>query len=110
MLAPIFCLRHIAPGWGVSDCERDDQAAFACTIEKLSQLTWQEIRNAPKHGVGTEKIPKARLKAAVPGGITDDVEFLALRFSGKKAMVGFRSSEIFHVVWLDHAFRLYDHG
>ena len=94
----------------MSDCERDDQAAFACTIERLSRLTWKEIRNAPRHGVGTEKIRRDSLNSAIPGSITEDVEFLALRFSGKKAMVGFRSSEIFHVVWLDRSFTLYDHG
>lgn len=100
----------MAPGWGVSNCERDDQAAFACTIEKLSRLPWKEIRNAPRHGVGTEKIPRDRLRSGIPASVTDDVEFLALRFSGKKAMVGFRSNEIFHVVWLDRSFTLYNHG
>lgn len=110
VLAPIFCLRHVVTGWGISDCERDDQAAFACTVERLSRLTWKEIRNAPHHGAGTEKIRRTSLRAKVPARITDDVEFLALRFSGKKAMIGFRSNEIFHVVWLDRSFRLYDHG
>jgi len=40
----------------VTDCEREAQAAFALTLHRLSQLTWQEIRNAPRHGLGTEKI------------------------------------------------------
>jgi hypothetical protein len=108
-VAPVFCLRHLADGWKISDCERDDQAAFALTAEKLSQLTWQEIRSAPRHGLGTEKISRDALKAAVPATVTEDVQFLAFRFSGKKAMVGFRSREIFHVVWLDPSFTLYDH-
>lgn len=109
-LTPIFCLRHVAAGWGVCDCEREDQAAFALTVERLCRLTWQQIRSAPRHGAGTEKVSKNALRAPVPPSITDDVEFLALRFSGKKAMVGFRSYEVFHVIWLDRAFRLYDHG
>ncbi|HET7233942.1 MAG TPA: hypothetical protein VFJ16_28280 [Longimicrobium sp.] len=102
-------MRHLVDGWRVSDCERDDQAAFALTLERLSRLSWQEIRGAPRHGMGTEKIARDALKAPVPPGITDDVQFLALRFSGKKAMVGFRGGEVFHVVWLDPRFRLYDH-
>lgn len=106
---PVFCLRHLAEGWKISDCERDDQAAFALTAERLSQLTWQEIRSAHRHGLGAEKISRDALKAAVPGSVTEDVQFLALRFSGKKPMVGFRSREIFHVVWLDPSFKLYDH-
>lgn len=108
-LSPVFCLHHLADGWRISDCERDDQAAFALTTEKLSRVTWRDIRNAHRHGVGAEKISRHALKAPVPVGIDDDVQFLALRFSGKKPMVGFRSSRIFHVVWFDSRFSLYDH-
>jgi len=53
--------------------------------------------------------PRNALKAPVPDDIDDDGEFLALRFSGKKPMVGFRSSRIFHVVWFDSKFSLYEH-
>lgn len=108
-LSPVFCLHHLADGWRISDCERDDQAAFALTTEKLSHLTWREIRDAHRHGVGTEKISRSALKAPVPADIAEDAQFIALRFSGKKPMVGFRSSRIFHVVWFDSRFSLYDH-
>lgn len=109
--SPIFCLRHLAAGWGVSDCERDDRAAFASTLEKLSKLTWQEIKGAPRHGVGTEKIAADSINAGIPISITEDVQFLAFRFNGKKSMVGFRgaASAVFHIVWIDHDFTLYKH-
>jgi hypothetical protein len=99
----------LVDGWRISDCERDDQAAFALTAEKLAKLSWQEIRSAPRHGVGSEKISRDALRAPVPASITEDVQFLALRFSGKKSMVGFRSRDVFHVVWLDPGFKLYNH-
>lgn len=108
-LTPVFCLRHLSPEWAVSKCERDDQGLFAVRLEVLSKLTWKEIRNAPRHGLGTEKINRSAIKAPIPEAITEDVEFLALRFSGKKAMVGFRNNDVFHVVWLDRDFSLYDH-
>ena len=76
VLAPIFCLRHVAHGWGVDACEREDQAAFALTLQRLARLTWQQIRTAPRHGVGTEKIARTALRAGVPATITDDVDFL----------------------------------
>lgn len=72
-------------------------------------MSWLEIRNAPRHGLGTEKISRDSLKVIVPASITEDVQFLALRFSGMKPMVGFRRNEIFHVVWLDRAFSLFNH-
>jgi hypothetical protein len=106
---PVFCLRHLAEGWRVSDCERDDQAAFAVTLEKLSRLTWQEIRGAHRHGMGTEKIARTSFRVPVPSGITEDVQFLAVRFNGLKAMVGFRSGVTFHIVWLDRTFEVYRH-
>lgn len=111
-LTPVFCLRHLADGWSVSDCERDDRAAFAVTIEKLSKLTWQQIKGAPRHGVGAEKIASHSIKAPIPGSVTEDVQFLAFRFNGKKSMVGFRSggSNVFHIIWLDPRFKLYDHN
>lgn len=84
-LSPVFCLHHLADGWRISDCERDDQAAFALTTEKLSRVTWWDIRNAHRHGVGAEKISRHALKAPVPAGIDDDVQFLALRIQREEA-------------------------
>jgi hypothetical protein len=108
---PVFCLRFLDRPYCVTECERDEQASLALTMHRLSRLTWQQIRNAPRHGLGTEKIHRESIRAAIPTGITEDVEsFLAIRFHGKAPMVGFRSGEVFHLVWLDRAFTLYAHG
>jgi len=80
------------------------------TLYKLSQLTWSQIQSSPRHGLGYEKIPRAAIKAPVPSLITEDTNFIAFRFSGKKAMVGYRDRAVFYVVWLDRNFTLYDHG
>lgn len=77
---------------------------------KVSQLTWQEINQAPRHGLGTEIIDRLAIKDRLPGCITEDTNILALRFHGKAPMVGFRLAEVFYIVWLDRAFQLYDHG
>jgi hypothetical protein len=108
-LTPIFCLRYLAPPFCVTSCQTGEQAAFALTLRKLSTLTWQQIKNAHRHGLGTEKIGRSSIRAPIPGDITEDVDFLAVRFHGKAPMVGFRSNQVFHVVWLDRAFTLYDH-
>lgn len=108
-LTPIFCLRYLAPPFCVSNCERHEQAAFAQTLKRLSTMTWSQIRNSPRHGLGSEKIGRASIKAPIPAGITDDVDFIAIRFNGKAPMVGFRSNQVLHLVWLDRAFTLYDH-
>ena len=107
---PAFSLRYLQKDWGLAECDKDEKAAFADTLHKLSQMTWAEIRAAPRHGSGTEKIARNEIKAPIPSHVTEDVDFLALRFSGKKAMVGYRDGILFHVLWLDREFRLYDHG
>ncbi|MBI2919195.1 MAG: hypothetical protein HYY01_14565 [Chloroflexi bacterium] len=73
-------------------------------------MTWRDINLAPRHGLGTEKIERSALRVPIPPDITDDVDFLAMRFSGRKAMVGFREQNIFHIVILDHNFTAYDHS
>jgi len=108
-LTPIFCLRHLQDPFCVTSCQQDEQAAFAVTLRRLSEMTWAQIRNAPRHGLGTEKIDRSALRAPIPGGITEDVVFLAIRFNGKAPMVGYRSGQTFHIVWLDRAFTLYPH-
>lgn len=108
-LTPIFCLRYLQPPYCVTSCEQQEQASFAVTLRRLSSMTWAQIRNAPRHGLGTEKIDRGSLRARVPDGITEDVVFLAIRFHGMAPMVGYRSGQTFHVVWLDRAFTLYPH-
>ncbi len=75
----------------------------------LSKMTWSEIQNAPRHGLGTEKLPRSALKAAIPQSVTEDVTFLALRYNGKAPMVGYRDGRTFYLLYLDHNFSLYKH-
>lgn len=108
---PLFCLNKIVSKYCLSRCEKNEKAAFADTLHRLSQLTWGEIQNAPKGGMGTEKISRDRLTSArIPSGITDDVQLLAIRFCGNAPMVGYKSERVFHVLFLDRDFTLYDHG
>jgi hypothetical protein len=87
-----------------------EKAAFADTLAKLSRLTWGEILRSSRQGLGHEKINRSAIKAAIPQHVTDDVNFIAFRFHGRKPMVGYRDMEIFYIIWLDRDFTLYDHG
>ncbi|WP_433966548.1 hypothetical protein [Tunturiibacter gelidiferens] len=98
---PTFCLRYVDPEYCVSLCEKDDKAAFADRVRKLSQVTWNEIIQADRHGFGREKIATSSLKRPIPRHLTEDVTFIALRFSGKKPMVGYQSGRTFHAIWFD---------
>lgn len=107
---PIFSLQYLRGDYCLTRCEGDDRAAFAIKMHRLSQLTWSEIQSQGKHKLGYERIARNAIKTGIPPHIKPDVNFLAFRFSGMKAMVGYREGSIFYIVWLDRDFTLYDHG
>jgi len=107
---PLFCFQYLQPGYCISDCNRDQKAALADKLREMSQLTWQQLRNAPRHGQGYEKIAQNAIKAPIPGCVTEDVNIIAFRFHGTAPVVGYRARRIFHVFWLDRSYSLYKHG
>jgi len=109
-MRPKFSLEYLQKGYCLSDCTKDEKAAFADRLHELSQLTWQQIQQAGRHKQGFEKIPSESIKSGIPPCITDDVVIMAFRFCGLAPMVGFRRDEVFFAVWLDRDFTLYDHG
>jgi len=107
---PIFCFRYLDKTHGLDSCDKDEKAAVVSTLYKLSQLSWRELRLAPRHGVGYEIINRNSFRVPIPNYITPDVDLIAFRFSGLKPMVGYRDEAIFRIVWLDRSFEVYDHG
>jgi hypothetical protein len=60
--------------------------------------------------LGYEKIAKKSIRATIPTHIKDDVVFIAFRFYGKAPMVGYREDVVFHLLWIDRDFTLYQHS
>jgi hypothetical protein len=106
---PIFCLHYVVPAYCITLCSDGDKLAFVKRIRQLSGMTWNEIIQADRHGFGREKIPRDVLHPQIPAHITEDVTLIALRFSGLKPMVGYQRNDVFHIVWFDRDFDLYDH-
>jgi hypothetical protein len=107
---PIFCFKYLHQGeFGVESCEVHDQAALLKRLNKLSQMSWQQINTAQRHGLGWEKICQSSVKAGIPGHITPDVDFLAFRFSGLAPFIGYRNLAVFHILFIDSKFNLYNH-
>ncbi|RKZ51237.1 MAG: hypothetical protein DRR16_14980 [Candidatus Parabeggiatoa sp. nov. 3] len=79
-------------------------------MDRLSQLTWAEISKSSRHGLGYEKIARTSIRAPIPKHIKDDIVFIAFRFYGKAPMVGYRTDAIFHILWIDRNFTLYEHS
>jgi hypothetical protein len=107
---PTFSLFHLQDSHCIRKCTLDEKASFAEALRALSKLTWNQIRSTPHLGLGSEKIERGKIHAAIPNSIDEDVSFIALRFHEKKPMVGFRAGNVFNIVWFDRDFTLYDHG
>lgn len=107
---PVFCLRYLDGDYGLEQCEADEKCSLVERFHKLSQLNWQQIISSQRHGLGSETIKRTSIKRPLPKHLTQDVTLIALRFQGNKPMVGYRNGSIFHVLWIDRAFTLYDHG
>ena len=106
---PIFSLERVQAGnYCFSKLDDENKASFAEAMFRRKTMTWSDIIRSDRHGLGTEKISRAAIKAP-----TDSVahgDFLALRYKGKNPVVGYRQKNIFFVLWFDHNFSLYDHG
>lgn len=109
---PIFSLERVQPGdYCFSVLDKNHKAMFSEAIFRRKSTKWSDIKKADRHGIGTEKIPRAAIKAPMPNFITEDVnDFLVFRYNGKNPMVGYRQHNVFFVLWFDHDFTLYDHG
>jgi hypothetical protein len=106
-LPPVFSLSHMDKKHCITECEADEKIAFVDQIHLLSQQKWIDLKLAPKHGIGFERIKVLNVKP--PQDIKEDAKFIAFRFQGMKAMVGYRDLRIFHIIWIDRDFSVYKH-
>ncbi len=76
-MPPIFSFEHMKSGNGysVDCCDVDHRAALAARLFKLSKMTWMDIKNSPRHGLGTEKIARSSIRAPIPQKVTEDASF-----------------------------------
>lgn len=108
---PIFCFKHLNSHYGMNNCNKEEKAALIEQMTRLSQLTWNQVKLGSRKGMGSEKIDKSAIRASIPNFVSDDVDFfLAFRFKGNAPFVGHRNGNIFHVLYIDSKFKLYDHG
>lgn len=109
---PIFSLERMQVGrYCLSQLDKDHKAAFSDAIFRRRSITWRELKNADRQGIGFEKIAKTAISEKLPAYVTQDVDcLLAFRFKGKAPMVGYRVKDVFYVLWFDRDFTLYNHG
>ena len=110
---PVFCFRYIDKKLHPSNISPENQKALLDKFYELCQLEWIQIMSSSRHGLGTEKIEQKDLKFTLPRHVAEDVTIIALRYSGKMAMVGYRSEgNVFHILGVDISFNdsCYNHS
>ena len=103
-----FLVRH--SDFGYESLNDNQKVALIDTLNKLSQLKWAELRLAPRHGLGYEKIEKKAFNFVLPYDIPVDRSIIAFRFCGKAPMLGYRSAYgTFYIIAFDSKFIAYKH-
>lgn len=109
----VFSLRHCTDSgpFGFDGLDQECKAAFASAMHTRRSMTWRELRNAPRHGLGQERIAVSAINASIPSHVAEGGHTLIVfRFNGKAPMVGYRDGAVFYVLFFDPDFRLYKHG
>lgn len=106
---PLFSFEFMQEDYCVSACTSDERSSVLSKLRTLSQLTWQQIKQADRHGLGFEIIGRDSFRAAVPRFLTPEINLIAFRAIGLAPMVGYRSGRIFHILWIDRDFTVYNH-
>ena len=108
---PLLCLRHCRSGWGVEELRPEQCQQFLIKWNKRAKLTWDELVQHDRHGLGSEFIPAAKIKPSPPPDSIKRDRYLVLRHDGNLPFVGFRTGDVFHVLWIEKKYNeLYDHS
>lgn len=107
---PIFCLKHLHKDYNLDSCNDEEKKSLMEKLVQLSKMTWEDLRTSHRHGAGAEKIAVSSINPSCPSFITEEVDFLlAFRFQGKKPILGHRNRFVFHIIFIDRDFTVYNH-
>lgn len=110
---PVFCFRYMHRDYNVKSCPQEDKIAFFDRLCAISNLSWNDLSKAHRHGLGWELIPFDQISPDLPSGYraTEDVKSLyAFRYFDKKPFLGVRNRSVFHLLYIDFNRDIYDHG
>ncbi len=106
---PIFCFKYLQLN---SNGDYKFYFEFIKRLNKLCNLTWNEINVSQRHGFGIEKLPVEQIKPKLPKFITPDVKYLLVfRANGdNRPFLGLRKDNIFHIIFIEERFGdVYNH-
>lgn len=89
-----------------SEWSKDELACFSNFIDKINNLTWNDIKRHT--GLNYKIIDNAKglPENSIKEKISKDISFYELRVSQKARVVGFRQNAVFFICWLDRNHRI----
>lgn len=93
---PVLCLRHVQSGWGVGELTDAQCREFLVKWEKRAKLTWKQLVQHPRHGLGSELLPSSKFNPSPPQELARD-RYMVFRHEGNHPFAGFRTGDTFHV-------------
>ena len=106
-----FCLNHLQSGFSLDELPQNQRADLAMALYRRRSFTWDGLLKEDRHGLGMEHIPGGQLKTSIPRVFEGQEKFMVFRYSKLLPMVGVRTNDTFHIVWIERHFgELYDHG
>ena len=109
---PLFSFKYLQKVSFDGDIKAKFFQDFLLRLKKYSDLGWKQMAVEKRHDYGWEYLSPDRMKHQLPTAITPEVQLMVLRSSNdKRAMVGFREWNIFHVIFIEANFNdIYEHS
>lgn len=109
---PLFSFKYLQKVSFDGDVKTKFFQDFLLRLKKYSDLGWKQMAVEKRHDYGWEYLSHDRMKHQLPTAVTPEVQLMVLRSSNdKRAMVGFREWNIFHVIFIEANFNdIYEHS
>jgi hypothetical protein len=90
-------------------CDKSEIEAFGKRLRALSTMTWQQVTQADRHGLGHEQITRGQILVPLDK-LGEDVTFvLSFRYGhGHNPMLGHRDGATLHILWVSHGHEAYN--
>lgn len=97
----------------IKKCSYEQIKNLIDKIRVLSSLEWKSIESSPRETHGFELIPVNQIKGTIPQKFSDISDIMVFRFGGNKRggrIAGTRKGNKFHILFIDHNYKLYNHN
>lgn len=93
----------------VKDCTVAALNAWTDKLRMLTASTWGVVMNAPRKGIGHEKIPRNDLNFSIPPICRQRDFFLSFHCGDDDRMIGYQDEGVLQIVWIAPGCGAYEH-